>query len=183
MGVPAYLAVLGERSALAWVLRTRTMAFPEHRRSEASKLQVGDRLFLYATRGCFHNPGRDRGRVMGLATVASPTARNDHPVRFGDREFPHECRLTLAGLTAPLTGLALAPLVDRLEAFPDPASWSVRMRRALVPLSAHDATLIDRLLGPLLDPADHHISAYEALVPSIERTSARHGAASSARLG
>lgn len=182
MGVPAYLAVLGERSALAWVLRTRTMAFPEHRRSEASRLQVGDRLFLYATRGCFHNPGRDRGRVMGLATVATPTARNDHPVRFGDREFPHECRLTLTGLTAPLTGLALAPLVDQLEAFPDPASWSARMRRALVPLSVHDATLIERLLDPLLDPADRQISSYEAMVPSTERPATR-SAESAARLG
>lgn len=142
------------------------MAFPENRRSEASKLDVGDRLFLYATRGCFHNPGRDRGRVMGLATVASTVALSEQPVAFGDREFPHECALNLIGLTAPLTGLAIAPLVPHLQAFPDAASWSARMRRALVPLSVRDATLIEQQVAPLLEPAKRHIPGYTAMVPS-----------------
>jgi hypothetical protein len=70
----AYLRVLGERRALAWVLGSRRIAFPEQRRADAQALQVDDRLFLYATRGCFHNPGRDLGRVIGTASVAGDGA-------------------------------------------------------------------------------------------------------------
>jgi hypothetical protein len=67
-----YLLVIGEREASAWILRESRMAFPATRRAEVDQLAVGDRLFLLTTRGCFHNPGRDRTRGIGRATVASP---------------------------------------------------------------------------------------------------------------
>ena len=111
-----------------------------------------------------HNPGRDRGRVIGRATVTGQIRDNPQPVRFGHRVFPHECSLRLSGLTAPFTGLELAPLVAELEAFPDPATWSARMRRALVPLPKRDAALIRRLVDPLLDPPEHHVASYVELV-------------------
>ena len=66
-----YLLVIGERAALAWVLAEQQMAFPVLRRSQAMALEVGDELLIYTTRGCFHNPTRDAGRVMALASVAT----------------------------------------------------------------------------------------------------------------
>jgi hypothetical protein len=53
----SYLLVIGEREALAWVLRESRTAFPATRRAEVDRLAVGDELFLLTTRGCFHNPG------------------------------------------------------------------------------------------------------------------------------
>jgi hypothetical protein len=48
-------------------------------------------------------------------------------------------------------GLELAPLVPRLgRTFPDPVTWSVRMRRALVPLDSRDAEKIGTALKPLV---------------------------------
>jgi len=165
----AYLLVLGERRALAWVLGSRRMAFSEQRRADAQALQVGDPLFLYATRGCFHNPGRDRGRVIGTASVAGTVRRAAVPVVFGDRSYPYECRIRLHALTPPLTGVELASLVPELHLFPDPHSWSARLRRALVPLDAHDADLIDQRLTGLVQEPRHHVAAYAALAAATQR--------------
>src|SRR6202051_2908697 len=66
-----YLLVIGERDALAWVLTTQRMAVPDYRSREVSALEPGDQLFLYTTRGCFHNPTRDRGRVVGVAKATT----------------------------------------------------------------------------------------------------------------
>ncbi|HKF79950.1 MAG TPA: hypothetical protein VKB17_03920, partial [Thermoleophilaceae bacterium] len=68
-GAATYLLILGEREALAWVLREQRMAFSARRARSASALTLGDRLLLYTTRGCFHNPTRDRGRVIGAGEV------------------------------------------------------------------------------------------------------------------
>lgn len=114
------------------------------RAREAERLERSDRLFLYSIRGCFRNPTRDRGRVMGIATVTARASELEEPVRFGEREFPIGVKLTIE-LLAPLReGVQLAPLVERLEVFPDPQSWSARMRRALVPLASRDAALLER---------------------------------------
>jgi hypothetical protein len=66
-----YLLVIGDATPLAWVLAEQRMAFPALRQSQAVAFKVGDELFIYATRGCFRNPVRNRGRVMGLALVRS----------------------------------------------------------------------------------------------------------------
>ena len=44
----AYLVVLGEREAIAWVLREQRMAFPRTPRAEVAALVPGDNLFLYS---------------------------------------------------------------------------------------------------------------------------------------
>ena len=59
-----HLLVIGEREALVWVLSEQRMAFPAHRAAEAVALAPGGLLLIYTTRGCFHNPTRDRGRVV-----------------------------------------------------------------------------------------------------------------------
>jgi len=70
----AYLLVLGDREAIAWVLREQRMAFPRTPRAEVAAAAPGDRLYLYSPRGAWHNPTHDRGRVIGDCTggVARP---------------------------------------------------------------------------------------------------------------
>ncbi|WP_234401561.1 hypothetical protein [Thermobifida halotolerans] len=155
-----YLMVIGDREALAWVLSTQQTAFPAARLGQVSRLAAGDRLFVYTTRGCFRNPTRDRGRVIACATVTAPVTRDDTPVRFGAREYPLRCPLRVTELAPFGSGPVLADLVEALHAFPDPRSWSVRLRRPLVPLDAHDSALLTDLLRPGLAPLDRSLPEY-----------------------
>lgn len=158
----AHLLVIGEREALAWVLSEQRMAFPPSR-EEAIALRPDALLLLYTTRGCFHNPTRDRGRVIGEARVAGPVERLRQPVRFGGRDFTIGCALTLERIVALGEGVELAPLVPRLAAFPDPSSWSARMRRPLVPLDDRDLALIRSHLARIA-PQDRHDAVASYLV-------------------
>jgi hypothetical protein len=164
--VGGYLLVIGDRAPLAWILREQRMAFPPRRAEDASRLQVGGQLLLYTTRGCFHNPSRDRGRVIGTATVVSPVERLDRPVIFGDRLFPLGCDLSIERLAPWPRGVELAPLVPELDAFPDPATWSARMRRPLVPLSSRDTDLLWSRLEPELEDTDDARSTYLTVIPT-----------------
>jgi hypothetical protein len=42
----SYLLLIGEREALAWILREARMAFPQRRRPEVDNVAVGDELLL-----------------------------------------------------------------------------------------------------------------------------------------
>src|SRR5262245_6430447 len=91
-----YLLVLAEREALAWVLRHSRMAFPARpRRREVMALKTGDDLFLLTTRGCFHNPTRDRTRVIGQATPLGPAVQLDEAYELHGRVFPLGCELRI----------------------------------------------------------------------------------------
>ncbi|CAN5847571.1 hypothetical protein BH20GEM1_BH20GEM1_10210 [soil metagenome] len=59
-------------------------------------------------------------------------------------------------------GVELAPLVERLDVFPEARSWSARMRRALVPLGARDAALLERELGRVAQCYPHDLESYAA---------------------
>src|SRR5437016_3637867 len=98
-GPATYLLILGHRAGLAWVLKNSRMAFTAGRASEGAQLAVGDRLFLYTSRGCFGNPTRDRGRVIGEAEVISPLRQRSRPLRIDGREFTHDCEIVLKCLT------------------------------------------------------------------------------------
>ncbi|MER5182666.1 hypothetical protein ABT009_30675 [Streptomyces sp. NPDC002896] len=104
----SYLLILGEREAVAWVLRERRMAFPPGRRAEVARLEPGDELLIYTTRGCWHNPGRDRGRVIGRARVASPVNVLEVPIEIAGREFTSGCDLDVQTLTRISPGVELA---------------------------------------------------------------------------
>ena len=139
-----YLLPIADREPLAWILDEQRTAFTAARERAARGLRPGDRLFLHATRGCFHNPTRNRGRVLGRAEIVSAPAPLERPAVFGGREFPLGVELRIETLARRGTGVELAPLVERLHVFPDLRSWSARMRRALVPPDAHDSPLIAR---------------------------------------
>ena len=161
--MPDYLLPIADRKPLHWIVRERRTAFAEHRSADAAQLERGDRLFLYTTRGCFRNPTRDRGRVIACASVAAPARRLEEPVRFADRVYPYLVELEI-GVFAPFRqGVELAPLVPKLAAtFPDPRSWSVRLRRALVPLPPADADLIAGLLAGVVRPYEGARATYGA---------------------
>ncbi|GAA3051078.1 hypothetical protein GCM10010448_37740 [Streptomyces glomeratus] len=161
IGMPSsHLLIIGDRAALSWVVTEQRMAFPAGRAQAARALEEGDEIFLYTTRGCFRNPTRDLGRVIGRATIASPVRTLDEPVVFGERTFPEGCRLKVSGLARCREGLVLRDLVPRLSVFPDPATWSVRMRRASLTLPVTDADLVRAELEPLLRPYDEAAEGY-----------------------
>lgn len=144
----SYLLPISDREPLAWILNEERTAFPSYRRAHASELEAGDRLFLYTTRGCFRNPTRDRGRVIGVARVVRPAMNLDEPVQFGDREFSIGVDFRIDTLLPRDEGVELAPLIPRLrESFPNERAWSARLRRALVPLAPRDAVTLERTLG------------------------------------
>lgn len=145
----SYLLVIGEREALAWVLRESRMAFPPTRRAEVDRLSPGDELLIFTTRGCWHNPTRDRGRVIGRATVTSPVVVYDQAVEIAGREFTRGCGIEVHGLAPVGDGVELAPLVPRLEAFPSGNGWGIRLRRPLLELPAADAELLRNHLAAL----------------------------------
>lgn len=141
-----FLLVIGDREPLAWILTDERMAFSHGN----SRLAKGDRLFLYATRGCFRSPNRDRGRVIGEARVAKSVKLLPEPVVFGDRTFPFGCDLQITGLAALDAGPELRGMVGRLHRFPDPRTWSAQLRRVLVSLDSHDAAIMHNELAPIM---------------------------------
>jgi hypothetical protein len=100
----AYLLVLGEREAILWVLLNEQMAFPATPRREVSALQPGDELVLLTTRGAYHNPTRDRTRVIGTATVQSKVTQLNPQVEIAGRTFASGCQIKVE---------TLAPYFDR----------------------------------------------------------------------
>jgi hypothetical protein len=161
IGMPSsHLLIIGDRAALSWVVTEQRMAFPAGRSKAARALEEGDEIFVYTTRGCFRNPTRDLGRVVARARVAGAVRALEEPVVFGERSFTEGCRLELSGLARFREGLVLRDLVPRLSVFPDPATWSVRMRRASLTLPPGDAELVRAELGPFLLPYETAVQGY-----------------------
>jgi hypothetical protein len=156
----SYLLVIGDAAPLAWVLAEQRMAFPTLRKSRAAALKIGDEMFIYTTRGCFNNPRRDRGRVIGLALVGSEVRDLAEPVVFNERCYTLGCTLDIQGIAPLRDGVELQPLVSQLHAFPDKRAWSMRLRRPPVPLDEHDAALLKRRLNSLVEPLNRHLDAY-----------------------
>lgn len=145
-----HLVILSDRAALSWVVTEQRMAFPAGRSKMARSLHPDDEVLLYTTRGCFGNPTRDLGHVIGLATVSSAVRVLEKPVRFGERSFTEGCGLNIQGLAPFREGVVLRDLVPQLKVFPDPATWSVRLRRPVLSLPPDDAKLLRHELRPLL---------------------------------
>lgn len=168
----AYLLVLADREAIAWVLREQRMAFPSTPRAEVRSLTAGDRLYLYTTRGAWRNPTRDRGRVIGVAEVLDAVRVFDEPIEIAGRSFLSGCRLVIGGVVPYPGGVELQPLVSRLSAFPNSHAWSVYLRRPLVALSDRDVAILDSQVAPLTKPRKEVLPTYvEAARSRISRPS------------
>ncbi|GAB4587628.1 hypothetical protein [Nocardia sp. IFM 10818] len=167
----AYLLILSEREAVAWVLRESRMAFPATNRAEVNRLQTGDRLLLLTTRGCWHNPTRDRTRVIGSAEVSTRVSMYDAPVTIAGRDFTRGCGITIHQLCPYLVGVDLATLLPRLNAFPDkrPGAWSIRLRRPLLQVDDADATLIGTELDGVAGLPDELIPDYLSKIRPVKR--------------
>jgi hypothetical protein len=144
-----WLVVLGDRVGIWWVLSERRMAVQSHRAAHAQELEPGALLLLYASRGAFHNPTRDRGRVIGEARVLTKPAELDKPVYLNDRRFEIGFDLDLTTLVPRGQGVELAPLVDELQLFPARRGWSGFIRKPLVALPPRDADLLRTRLAAL----------------------------------
>lgn len=175
MSTPAcYLLVISEREALAWILRESRMAFSATTRG-MDRLNVGDDLYLTTTRGCFHNPTRDRTRIIGHAAVTSPVESLRRPVELVGRVFPYGCDLAIDSLTPYLSGVELGPLIDRLDAFPNKDAWSIWMRRTLLPLTRGDRQRLRRALAKVADVPGVYLDGYlTAIRPVATESHPRH---------
>jgi hypothetical protein len=159
----SHLVLLSDRSALAWVIKEQRIAFsPTHARRGTS-LAEGDEVFLYTTRGCFRNPKRDMGRVIGIARVTSEVRTLEDPVIFDERSFTVGCSLRIEALSPMRGGLVLRDLVPELSVFPNPATWSIRLRRSVLPLPPADANILRSSLLPHLHPYSETASRYASL--------------------
>ena len=154
----AGLLLISDREPLAWLLTTGRFAVPSGR--GASVPQVGSTLFIYTTRGCFRNPGRDRGRIIGIATVSQGVAHLAESVEFRGRQFTEGFAVEIRGVAPCGHGVELAPLAGHLHALPDTATWSVRLRRSIVSLDESDEAMVRELLEPMLMPLDRAIDGY-----------------------
>jgi hypothetical protein len=123
------------------------MAFSADRAPGATAaISKGDELFLYATRGAFHNPGRDRGRVFGRGLASSVVEQLSDPIALLGREFTHGVTFELDALAPPRLGVEIAALVPRLSSFPNKTGWAMSLRRPLLTLTSEDARLIRQRL-------------------------------------
>lgn len=158
----AYLVILGNRDAIRWVLTEQRMAFPITPRAEVRALAAGDGLFLYATRGAWNNPTRDRGRIIATASAATSVRTLGEPIEIAGRTFVSGCDVAIDGVVPYPGGLELQPLVAHLGAFPKPEAWSIYLRRALLQLTDGDVRLLYRKLKPLLVPIETAVTTYVA---------------------
>lgn len=125
------------------------MAFPAQR--SAAALRPGNELLIYTTRGCFGNPTRDRGRVIGRAAVITTVELVRPMIEIEGRRFSAACDIAVSALAPIGQGVELGPLVEELDVFPDPRSWSVWLRRPILELPDRDAELLTSFLEPITE--------------------------------
>lgn len=166
MATTSYLLVIADRTALAWIVAREKMAFGGRSAAQAGKLEPGDKLFIYTTRGCFHNQARDRGRVVGEATVVSDLRTVVPPLRLIGRTFERVCDLDIPALATPRAGVELAPLAATLDAFPSTRHWNLYLRRPLLQISDADASVLRRAIRPLTRPRAEVLPELEPWLPA-----------------
>jgi hypothetical protein len=154
------LLVISDREPLAWMLSEQRWAVPAGRVSSAPN--VGDELLLYTTRGCYRNPVRDRGLVMGRATAVSAPILLPRAVSFRGREFALGFDVEIVGIAPLHQGVELGALAGQLELLPDPTSWGVRLRRSLIRMTERDAVTLSTALTPHLRPLHSVATDYVA---------------------
>lgn len=141
-----WLIAFGEIEGLRWVLDQGQMAFSEGLAGRAAKMQVGDGLVLYVTRGAFHNPSRDQSQLAGIATVTSPVRRLPKPVSIGGREFAVVCRLDVKVSLSERDGVPFAPLIRRMRFIRRKDAWGQYLRAGLIALPREDFDVLSKAI-------------------------------------
>ncbi len=154
----AAILVVSDREPLAWLLREQRFAVPSHR--VGSVPPKGSVLFIYTTRGCYRNPRSGRGRIIAKGTVTEDSHILDAPVEFGGRRFAGGFGVLIRDVAPAGSGVDLAYLAGELDALPERTSWSVRMRRSIVPLTTRDEAKIKRQLEPIVVPLADELPRY-----------------------
>lgn len=153
----AWLVAFGEIEGLRWVLGHERMAFSPGLSRRAARIQPGDSLVLYVTRGAFHNPTRDRSQIAGLASVKSPVTRLRKPVVMGGREFTSACDLEIEIVLPERQGLAVAPLVGQLSFVKRKEVWGGYLRSGLVQLPDRDFRTLTKALRRVAGQREAHV--------------------------
>ena len=138
----AWLVAFAEIAGLRWVLDQERMAFTSRAAARARRIDVGDGLVLYVTRGAFHNPTRDRSQIAGLATVATPVRRLAPPVEIGGRAFAGGCDIGVEIVLPERQGIAFEPLISKLTFIRRKDVWGQYLRAGLVALPPSDFQVI-----------------------------------------
>jgi hypothetical protein len=168
----AYLLVLGEREAILWVLLNEQMAFPATPRREVSALEPGDDLVLLTTRGAYHNPTRDRTRVIGTATVQSKVIQLNPQVEIAGRTFASGCQIKVETLAPYSTGPEIGPLAPQIHGLRGQKNWGMLLRKPLVPIDEEDVILLKRELRSHLRALDESLLTYSNRIkPSLGKVS------------
>jgi hypothetical protein len=142
-----WLIVLGEKTALEWVLQNQRMAFRAH--VPTTELRVGAPIALYVTRGAFHSPVRDESHIAALGKITSEV--RSEPVEVAGELYQSWCSLSLE-VSSPLRrGLPFRPLVDQLEFIRKKQGWSMYLKRTLVQISDRDFSIIKQAFMRYID--------------------------------
>lgn len=163
----SYLLVLAEREAILWVLENGLTAFPSTPRREVLALKPGDELVLLTTRGAYHNPTRDRTRVIGTATVKSNVAQLNPEVEFAGRTFPRGCQIRLESLAPYSTGPDIGMLANQIHAFHGEKNWGMLLRKPLVLLDESDLLLLKRELQSHLRDLNESVLTYRSRIKAL----------------
>lgn len=134
--------MIGEAEALEWVLREKKMAFRSHVRT--SELAVGDRVAIYASRGCWHNPTRDRAQLAAVGVIRTSISQGS--IDVGPETMPAWCDLSLTACLPSRQGLEFAPLTPRLSFINNKQAWGASLRRTIVRVPEKDLDLMEKAL-------------------------------------
>ena len=133
-----WIVAFGEIDGLRWVLDHQRMAFSDGLARKARKIQVGDELVLYVTRGAFHNPSRDRSQLGGLARTVSTVRPLARPLAIAGREFVATCRIEVLTSLPERSGVPFDPLIPRMSFIHRKDAWGQYLRAGLIALPPQD---------------------------------------------
>jgi hypothetical protein len=114
------------------------MAFRE--RVPFKKLEPGDDVALYVTRGAFNNPTRDQSQVVAIGRVASEV--KVERVQVAGARYHAWCELELTEILPLREGVPFRPLVEKLDFIVKKPAWSRYLQRTLVEVSDRDFALV-----------------------------------------
>jgi hypothetical protein len=136
--VAGWLFVIGDGDSLRWVLGKRRMAFRAH--VKTSHLSPGDATVIYATRGCWHNPTRDRAQILAIGSIASPI--RNKPVGVAGETMPQYCDLVFDVVLPERGGVPFTGLVEQLSLTKGRANWGPLLHRTIVSIGDGDVAAI-----------------------------------------